>query len=189
MKVASPSCVQERKTTMRTMSETAATGRSTRSPKAAGGRAAASAIRRRISGSAGRKSAAAAAAGRSSQEAPCSPWRETRKMAAGAPMANPRFPPTEKSDIPVARLTEAMQAVALNPSGWKAAVPSPVNITKATSHAKPGENGTSAMPIPDTRHPRDKRTGNGFRSVAYPNSGWITEEVRWAASSSVPVTV
>jgi hypothetical protein len=82
-----------------------------------------------------------------------------------------------------------MQAVALNPSGWKAAVPSPVNITKAISHPKLGENGTRAMPMPEIRHPAARRTGNGFRSVRYPNSGWITEEVRWAARRSVPVTV
>ena len=82
------------------------------------------------------------------------------------PKAIPRFPPTENMDIPVARFTDAMQAVALNPSGWKAAVPSPVNMTNATSHANPGEKGTSAIPTPEIRHPRNSRAGKGLRSVA-----------------------
>ena len=55
-----------------------------------------------------------------------------------------------------------------------------LRTTEAISQGKAGENGTSAMPIPDTRHPMGSRTGNGLRSVRYPNSGWIPDEVRWS---------
>ena len=80
-------------------------------------------------------------------------------------MAKPRFPPTEKKDIPVARFSDAMQAVALNPSGWNAAVPSPVNMTNATSQPNDGESETSAMPTPEIAHPSGSRSGKGRRSV------------------------
>src|SRR5512139_1781553 len=188
MYVASPSWVQERSTTIRTMRETAYRGRSTASIPFFRRETAADRIRFRMAGSAGRKRNAAAAAGTTRADAAGRPREETRKIAAGAPMANPRFPPTENRDIPVARRSEAMHAVALNPSGWNAAVPSPVNMTNATSHQKVGEWGTSATPIPVTAHPSGIRNGNGLRSVTYPKRGWITEEVRWAAISSVPVT-
>ena len=80
-------------------------------------------------------------------------------------MANPRFPPTEKNDIPVARRSDAMQAVALNPSGWNAAVPSPLIMTNATSQPNDGESGISAIPTPESAHPSGSRIGKGRRSV------------------------
>src|SRR5512139_4331222 len=118
-----------------------------------------------MAGRAGRNRSAAMAVGRRRADAPGSPYLETRKIAAGEPMANPRFPPTEKKDIPVARRSDAMQAVALNPSGWNAAVPSPVNMTNATSPANDGENGTRAIPAPEIAHPSGSRIGKGLRSV------------------------
>jgi len=96
---------------------------------------------------------------------PCSPCRETSQIAAGPPSAIPMFPPREKRDIPVARFSETMQAVALNPSGWYAAVPSPMNTTKASSHGMEGEKGTSASPAPETSSPSGRRSGSGRRSV------------------------
>jgi hypothetical protein len=57
----------------------------------------------------------------------------------------------------------------------------------AMSHGKLGECGSRAMPMPEIRHPSESSTGKGLRSVTYPNSGWMTEEVRCAASRMVPV--
>src|SRR5512145_2328841 len=165
MYVARPSWVHDRKTTIRTMRETAYRGRPGPFAAAAAGRAAAASIRSRMRGRAGRNSPAARAAGTRNTAAAGRPYRDTRKIAAGAPTAKPRLPPTEKSDIPVARLSATTQAVDLNPSGWKAAVPRPVNMTAATTHRKPGANGSSAIPTPETRQPRGRRTGNGRRSV------------------------
>src|SRR5450759_1841028 len=97
-----------------------------------------------MAGRAGRRRSGEAAVGRKRRGATGSPYLETRKIAAGDPMANPRFPPTEKKDIPVARRSDAMQAVALNPSGWNAAVPTPANMTIATSQPNDGETGINA---------------------------------------------
>ena len=40
-----------------------------------------------------------------------------------------------------------------------------MNITKAMSQEKLGAKGIRAMPMPETRHPRESRIGNGLRSV------------------------
>jgi hypothetical protein len=186
MYVASPSCVQERRTTIRTMIDTVKNGRSEPSETRARRTVVTEWIFSRIAGIARMHRSAATTAGTSSADAPCRPQRETSRIATGPPMPNPRFPPTEKKDIPVARRSEVMHAVALNPSGWNAAVPRPVNMTKVTSHPTDGANGTSAIPIPEIPNPMGRRNGNGLRSVKYPKRGWITEEVMCVAISSIP---
>ncbi len=52
--------------------------------------------------------------------------RVTSQAAITGPMANPRFPPAEKRDIPSPRLLPEASATDMDATGWKAAVPTPV---------------------------------------------------------------
>jgi len=71
--------------------------------------------------------------GMSMNPVPFPPKVFTRVRAKIGPRAIPRFPPTEKIDMPVAFFSPVKKKAVLYPSGWKLAIPRPLMMTEKRS--------------------------------------------------------
>ena len=85
------------------------------------------------------------------------------------------MPPIEKSDIPLARRRPLTYAANFEPSGWKAAVPSPETTTQATTSQYEGATQASAIPIPPAATPAGISQIAPCRSDQRPKSGWTID--------------
>ena len=64
-----------------------------------------------------------------------SPSVMTKNDARSGPSAKPTLPPTEKSDMPLARRSPLTKLANLEPSGWYAATPTPETSTPSMTSA------------------------------------------------------
>ena len=99
------------------------------------------------------------------------------------------LPPTENTDMPLARWSPLAYAANFDPSGWKAAVPSPLTTTHRTTSPYAGAAAASAMPTPATATPVESSQSAPRRSDQSPNSGWITELENVDASTITAASV
>ena len=91
--------------------------------------------------------------------------------------------------MPLARRRPLTYAANFDPSGWKAAVPSPETITHATTSPYEGATPASAIPMPPAATPAGISQIAPCRSDQRPKSGWTTDPEIAAQSTSTAASV
>jgi hypothetical protein len=101
----------------------------------------------------------------------------------------PVFPPTEKTDMPVAFRGPVKKEAVLNPSGWYEAMPRPLMVTSRRIIAKLEVVARSAKPAPARKVPSGRRKPFSFLSERKPKSGCMIDDVRLAMIRITPAMV
>ena len=124
-----------------------------------------------------------------SSQTPPRPYCAAIRPASSGPMATPRLPPTEKTDIAVERRSPESQAANLLASGWNAATPRLDASTHRSASSNVWANASSPMPTPASAGPATSSQSPRRLSKRWPKNGCTTDDATVAASMIAAVRV